>query len=225
MLRSSQGVSPPRRRASFWMPRKKPMAQATFSWPFGPIHLERHQGVSAIGRGVCAAPASMPLPPGPPFYGDRQLGSLGGHRKGAGGQRIGFRSMTAAAEFPVTFRWYPYRLEARLLGWWGSSSAQRDGGRVRAPAPTAENGPVPLARQSEAQSENCTNSKFCLPKAPVARWDFRPITQILRAGWAMHPKGIAAVNSPGALVRQTQAQNLNRITQNFCTPRAPVGPE
>ncbi len=42
-------------------------------------------------------------PPGPPFYGGRQLGSLGGHRKGAGGQRIGFRSMTAAAEFPVTF--------------------------------------------------------------------------------------------------------------------------
>ncbi len=66
-------------------------------------------------------------PPGPPFYGGRQLGSLGGHRKGAGGQRIGFRSMTAAAEFPVTFGWYPYRLEARLLGWWGSSSAQRDG--------------------------------------------------------------------------------------------------
>ena len=62
-------------------------------------------------------------PPGPPFYGGRQLGSLGGHRKGAGGQRIGFRSMTAAAEFPVTFGWYPYRLEARLLGWWGSSSA------------------------------------------------------------------------------------------------------
>ena len=138
LLRSSQGMSPPRRRASFWMPRKKPMAQATFSWPFGPIHLERHQGLSAIGRCVCAAPASMPLPPGPPFYGGRQLGSLGGHRKGAGGQRIGFRSMTAAAEFPVTFGWYPYRLEARLLGWWGSSSAQRDGGRVRAPAPTAD---------------------------------------------------------------------------------------
>ena len=94
--------------------------------------------MSAIGRGVCAAPASMPLPSGPPFYGDRQLGSLGSHRKGAGGQRIGFRSMTAAAEFPVTFGWYPYRLEARLLGWWGSSSAQRDGGRVRAPAPTAD---------------------------------------------------------------------------------------
>ena len=48
-------------------------------------------------------------PPGPPFYGGRQLGSLSGHRKGAGGQRIGFRSMTAAAEFPVTFGWYPYR--------------------------------------------------------------------------------------------------------------------
>ena len=76
--------------------------------------------------------------PWTPFLRGRQLGKLSGHRKGAGGQRIGFRSMTAAAEFPVTFGWYPYRLEARLLGWWGSSSAQRDGGRVRAPAPTAD---------------------------------------------------------------------------------------
>ena len=104
--------------------------------------------MSAIGRGVCAAPASMPLPSGPPFYGDRQLGSLGSHRKGAGGQRISFRSMTAAAEFPVTFRWYPYRLEARLLGWWSSSSAQRDGGRVRAPAPTAESKPLYFSRRA-----------------------------------------------------------------------------
>ena len=85
--------------------------------------------------GHCVPIFARPLDPilrGP------QSGSLGSHRKGAGGQRIGFRSMTAAAEFPVTFGWYPYRLEARLLGWWGSSSAQRDGGRVRAPAPTAD---------------------------------------------------------------------------------------
>ena len=48
--------------------------------------------------------------------------------------------MTAAAEFPVTFGWYSYRLEARLLGWWGSSCAAGNGGRVRTPAPTADTG-------------------------------------------------------------------------------------
>ena len=32
------------------MPRKKPMAQATFSWPFGPIHLEKHQGAAQDER-------------------------------------------------------------------------------------------------------------------------------------------------------------------------------
>ena len=50
-----------------------------------------------------------------------------GQRKGVGGQEIGFRSMTAAAELPVTFGQCFYRLEARLLGWWGSSAAQGDG--------------------------------------------------------------------------------------------------
>ena len=53
-------------------------------------------------------------PPGPPFFGGRQLGRMVRYRKGAGGQRIGFRSTTAAAEFPVTFGWYSYWLEARL---------------------------------------------------------------------------------------------------------------
>ena len=32
--------------------------------------------MSAIGRGVCAAPASMPLPPGPPFYGGPNQAAL-----------------------------------------------------------------------------------------------------------------------------------------------------
>ena len=47
-----------------------------------------------------------------------------GQRKGAGGHGIGFRSITAAAEKPVTFGRCFSWLEARLLGWWGSSSAQ-----------------------------------------------------------------------------------------------------
>ena len=43
---------------------------------------------------------------------------------------------TAAAELSVAFGDCFYRWKARLLGERGSSSAQRDGGRVRAPAPT-----------------------------------------------------------------------------------------
>ncbi len=66
------------------------------------------------------------LPPVPRYRG-RQLGDLGGYRKGAGGQGIGSPSITAAAELPVTFGQCFYRLEARLLGWWGSSAAQGDG--------------------------------------------------------------------------------------------------
>ena len=34
------GISPPRRRVTFWTARKSPMAQATLSCPFGAIHLE-----------------------------------------------------------------------------------------------------------------------------------------------------------------------------------------
>ena len=41
------------------------------------------------------ASADMTLVPGPPFYGGRQLGSLGGHRKGAGG---------SADRLPLVFR-------------------------------------------------------------------------------------------------------------------------
>ncbi len=48
-----------------------------------------------------------------------------------------FSSITAAAEFLGTFGCFFYRQRARLCGWWGSSSAQGTGGRVRAPAPTA----------------------------------------------------------------------------------------
>ena len=105
--------------------------------------LPGQKGTKEPPRGGLRMGTACPYSPAPwtPILRGPQSGSLGGHRKGAGGQRIGFRSMTAAAEFPVTFGWYPYRLEARLLGWWGSSSAQRDGGRVRAPAPTAENKP------------------------------------------------------------------------------------
>ena len=122
-LRAPCGRS--RRRVTFWTARKSP---------------KNRQGVGAIGRNGFAAPASMPpvpipsgLRPSPLDKGSRPLDPVlrgppmreaGNHRKGAGGHWIGFRSITAAAERPVTFGWCFSWLEARLLGWWGSSSAQ-----------------------------------------------------------------------------------------------------
>ena len=83
---------------------------------------ERNQrGTRARLRMSASRPYSPPLDPilrGPPMR------EAGNHRKGAGGHGIGFRSITAAAERPVTFGWCFSWLEARLLGWWGSSSAQ-----------------------------------------------------------------------------------------------------
>ena len=51
-------------------------------------------------------------------------------------QLNGFSPITAPAELSVAFGDCFDRWKARLLGGRGSSSAQRDGGRVRAPAPT-----------------------------------------------------------------------------------------
>ena len=68
------------------------------------------------GKLRMSALRSYSLTPWTPFYGGRQFGNLGGHCKGAGGQGIGFRSITAAAAFPVTFGQCSYRLEARLWG-------------------------------------------------------------------------------------------------------------
>ena len=118
------------RRVSFWMPRKKPMAQATFSWPFGPIHLERHQGAAQDERFALIFTA-----PGPHFTG-AQLGSLAVNAKARVAQLTGCPSIAAAAELAVTFGGCSYRWKARLLSCLGSSAAQSTGGRVRTPAPT-----------------------------------------------------------------------------------------
>ena len=69
----------------------------------------------------------MTLVPWTPILRGPQLGKLGSYRKGAGGQGIGFRSITATAEFSVTFGLWFYRLGARLWGRWGSSAAAGDG--------------------------------------------------------------------------------------------------
>ena len=103
--------------------------QGSFAAPAASDFLDGQKVTKEPPRGGLRIGTACPYSPAPwtPILRGPQSGSLGGHRKGAGGQRIGFRSMTAAAEFPVTFGWYSYWLEARLLGWWGSSSAQRDG--------------------------------------------------------------------------------------------------
>ena len=81
----------------------------------------------ATGRTSALRPRSpCCLPPGPPFYGGRQLGSSCGFRQGAGGVRIDFASPTAAAAqvgFPV--RWF-LRLRARL--WHSGAQVSRWGG-------------------------------------------------------------------------------------------------
>ena len=118
------------RRVSFWIPRKKPMAQATFSWPFGPIHLERHQGAAQDERFALIFAA-----PGPHFTG-AQLGSLAVNAKARAAQLTGCPSIAAAAEWSVTFGGCSDRWKARLLSCLGSSAAQSTGGRVRTPAPT-----------------------------------------------------------------------------------------
>ena len=112
------------------MPRKKPMAQATFSWPFGPIHLERHQGAAQDERFALIFAA-----PGPHFTG-AQLGSLAVNAKARVAQLTGCPSIAAAAELAVTFGGCSDRWKARLLSCLGSSAAQSTGGRVRTPAPT-----------------------------------------------------------------------------------------
>ena len=82
----------------------------------------------ATGRTSALRPRSpCCLPPGPPFYGGRQLGGMAGQRKGAGGKGIDITSPTAAAAwvgFPVW--WFP-RLRARLCAGWGTSCAVVEG--------------------------------------------------------------------------------------------------
>ena len=165
-----QRVSPLRRRVSFWMPRKKP---------------KRHQGAAQDERFALifalptpsGPPGHLPLTggvgPGPHFYGGRQLGKLGGYRKGAGGQGIGFCSITAAAEFPATFGRCSYWLEARLCvgraqvrlsGWHILGRLLISVGAAHWAAPTAYSAPGAMARQSQAPVWNRGGGNFCLPR-------------------------------------------------------------
>ena len=76
----------------------------------------------ATGRTSALRPRSpCCLPPGPPFYGGRQLGSFCGFRKGAGGVGIDVAPPTAAAAWVGFPAWWFRRLRARLCVRWGTS--------------------------------------------------------------------------------------------------------
>ena len=88
---------------------------------------ERSQrGTRGGRRGTEPAAPALPQcrpPPGPPFYGGRQLGGMAGQRKGAGGVRIDVASPTAAAAWVDFPAWWFRRLRARL--WHGGAQVAR----------------------------------------------------------------------------------------------------
>ena len=140
---------------------------------------ERNQrGTRARLRMSASRSYSPPLDPilrGPPMR------EAGNHRKGAGGHWIGFRSITAAAERPVTFGWCFSWLEARLLGWWGSSSAQGTCtlgsllvpvGAAHWAAPTVDNAQHPRAHPHPPPSgaPSPLKGEGLMGKAPSSVW-------------------------------------------------------
>ena len=110
-------VPPPRRRVTFWPPKKSP---------------KKRQGVGPIGFGS-ASSSMCPTPWTPHFTGAANAEVLAVNAKARVVQLTGFRSISAAAEGRVTFgrcfSWWG----ARLLDWWSSILAQWDGGRVLDP--------------------------------------------------------------------------------------------
>ena len=126
----------------------------------------------ATGRTSALRPRSpCCLPPGPPFYGGRQLGSSCGFPKGAGGVGIDVASPTAAAAwvgFPV--RRFP-RLRARL--WHGGAQVARWGG-----AGGDFHHPGASAAPQEAREENITLFRCPPHQGPVARRGLGLSTQV-----------------------------------------------
>ena len=147
---------------------------------------------------------TCPYSPAPwtPILRGPQSGSLGGHRKGAGGQRIGFRSMTAAAEFPVTFGWYPYRLEGWKRAFWAGGAQVRLRG-------TAYPKMLPDLRRGDP----CGRPFMCETARPGGRALRRREPHRRRAATWGRPYGgkqtvsVSSAN-PGAVVKPHQRQFL-----------------
>ena len=124
-------------------------------------------------------------------------------------QSIGFHSITAAAEVSVTFgscfSWWI----ARLLAWWGSSAAQRDGvsgDDFRSPQ-GRHTGPPTVPRLRKPPCRAADSRPFPLHRKPVTAHGTRP------PGFA-----------PKTMARQTQAQKLNRSGNDFLPIQGPSGP-
>ena len=109
--------------------------------------------VPPCGAGSCSTLAEFPVPFG--------ISSIGGKRAfWGGGAQVRLRETRAAT--------------------WGRPYGQIGtfrGGRVRTPAPAVENELVPLARQTQVQFLNRSNSKFCTPRA---QWPGENLDQSLR---------------------------------------------
>ena len=133
-------------------------------------------------------------------------------------QLNGFSPITAAAELSVAFGDCFYRWKARLLGGRGSSSAQRDGGRVRTPAPTQMQELSPLfvgagPRPARGRPHGAAPTKYGeLSGLSVGADDLGG----LRAH-TVRPYGGKRTGSVGS---QAQAQTWNRTRGKFCKPRA-----
>ena len=148
-------------------------------------------------------------------------------------QLTGSRSMTAAAEWSVTFGDCSYRWKARLLSCLGSSAAQGTGGRVRTPAPTE----YPETRLSLRRGRSQTGPRAHTVRPYGMAWAARPGGRALRASWfteggrphgAGKRTGSVGSAEPGAVVKPQQRQFLHaqgpvarrefRPPLRFCAP-------
>ena len=102
------GISPPRRRASFWVPRKKP---------------KRHQGWAQRDRTGCAGPAPMSPTPWTPCLRGPPIRLLLWFSQRRGWLGIDVASPTAAAAWVGFPAWWFLHLNARLCVRWGTSCA------------------------------------------------------------------------------------------------------
>ena len=126
----------------------------------------------ATGRTSASRPRSpCCLPPGPPFYGGRQLGSSYGFPKGAGGVGIDVAPPTAAAaQVDFSVQWF-LRLRARLCVPWGTSCAVGCGAGGDLHHPGA------LAVPQEAREGNPPLFRCPPHQGPVARRELGLSTQ------------------------------------------------
>ena len=105
-------------------------------------------------------------------------------------QLNGFSSITAAAELSAAFEDCFYRWKARLFGWWGSSSAQGVGGRVRTPAPMAYSEALSFFRRGA----------LCAPaggQRPPLRWKTDRERWLANSGADLEPHQLQFSTNPG----------------------------